>query len=203
VLESVGADPLGPYNYMGRLHSTNEDFFHIDGSVYKSPDGKLYHVWSGLDYLSRDGDPHDDVQSIFISEMSNPWTLKGDRVKISTPRFSWERTINEGPEIYEVKGTLLGVLFSAHSCWGNDYCLGYLQFSGGDLLDPNNWNKIPHPIYSTSSEVIAPGHCSCVSTDDGSLLFFHYKNSFSHTHAERRVGLRSFEVNQDGVPVVS
>ena len=87
VLESAGDDPMGPYAFKATpMPST----WNIDGS-YLAWAAELYLLWS--EWQGPD-------QSMWISRMTNPWTVTGSRVLISRPTNGWEtqggRT-NEAP----------------------------------------------------------------------------------------------------------
>ncbi|RPD44531.1 hypothetical protein DNI29_20570 [Hymenobacter sediminis] len=60
-----------------RLFSSLEDHWAIDGMVLEQND-KRYFIW-----LSRNR--VDIIQRLYISRMSNPWTLEGLRVELSYP----------------------------------------------------------------------------------------------------------------------
>ncbi|MBS1529168.1 MAG: glycoside hydrolase family 43 protein, partial [Bacteroidetes bacterium] len=105
VLENSSADPLqGKWVFKGKV-SDPTDKWAIDASVFINR-GQLYMIWSGWD-----GDT-DGEQDIFIAQLKNPWTVDGERVKLSYPLFDWEKNgdlhdasnpphvnVNEGPEI--------------------------------------------------------------------------------------------------------
>ena len=72
VLESEGADPMGPYHYKNKLKPTNSDPWLIDPSVLEVG-GKLYMLGSG------DAAPVTGTQNLTIAPMSNPYTVSGAR----------------------------------------------------------------------------------------------------------------------------
>ncbi|HEX8507337.1 MAG TPA: family 43 glycosylhydrolase, partial [Hymenobacter sp.] len=87
VLENASADPTtGTWTDKGRLFSPGADFWQIDGTVLEQ-NGNRYFIVSG--HNGTDG-----IQRLYISRMSNPWTLTGPRVELSHPEFAWE---NAGP----------------------------------------------------------------------------------------------------------
>jgi GH43 family beta-xylosidase len=80
VLENPSSDPLqGEWIMKGKV-SDPSDKWAINGTVFENR-GRLYLVWSGLE-----GDAN-GVQILNIAELVNPWTVKGKRVRISTPEF--------------------------------------------------------------------------------------------------------------------
>ncbi|MEO5714975.1 MAG: glycoside hydrolase family 43 protein, partial [Luteolibacter sp.] len=84
VLENASPDPMtGDWEMKGKL-ATPSDKWEIDGSVFEFG-GRRYFTWSGWE-----GDTN-GVQGIYLALMKNPWTLSGERVRISTPTYPWEK----------------------------------------------------------------------------------------------------------------
>lgn len=197
VLESEGTDPLGPYHYKARVFDPNHDTPQLDGSVLQW-EGELYFLVSVWD---------EHGQSLYIAPMSDPWTISGDRVRISTPDFQWERhlgTINEGP-VALIHDDDLFIIYSASACWGPEYKLGMLIFTGADVLDPDAWTKHPEPGFTLSEEngVYGPGHNSFFKSPDGTedWILYHANNSPSGVCDNRRTTrAQPFTWNEDGTP---
>jgi GH43 family beta-xylosidase len=143
----------------------------IDVSVFEHK-GQLYMLWSGWE-----GDGNGQ-QNIYIAKMENPYTIKGDRVKLSSPDYDWEKFgtkapphvgVNEGPELL-AHGNKLFIIYSASGCWTDHYALGMLTAkASANLLDPKSWTKSPNPVLETSVEnsVYAPGHNSFFKSPNG------------------------------------
>src|SRR5690554_7864175 len=73
VLVCDSQDPMtGNRSVKDKITNPN-DHWAIDGSILEH-DGKRYFIWSGWETLTN------IKQDIYISEMENPWTLKGERV---------------------------------------------------------------------------------------------------------------------------
>lgn len=180
VLESVGDDPMGQYVLKGQItDSTNQ--WAIDGTVLQYKD-ELYFIWSG--WIS----DADTWQNLYIAHMSDPWTIDGERVRLSRPTYSWERRggqpyINEGPvALIAPSGETVHIVYSASGSWCDDYCLGLLTFSGeGDILDPENWTKSEDPIFSQTEDIHGPGHCSFTTAADGSTWMVYHANLVAGT----------------------
>lgn len=175
VLENAAADPLeGNWIFKGKVADPS-DKWAIDGNVFTWKD-QLYMIWSGWE-----GDTNGQ-QDIYIAKMKNPWTIEGNRVKIASPQFDWEKhgdlndannpphvNVNEGPQAL-MHDDKLFIIFSASGCWTDFYALGVLSFTGKDnLLDAGNWKKHPEPFFKQSKEngVYAPGHNSFFKSPDG------------------------------------
>ena len=138
VLENKNEDPFsGDWELKGKLGDPG-DHWAIDLTVidYK---GKRYAAWSGWENYNN------VQQNIYIAELENPWTMKGDRVLLSVPSYEWELhgkvpiawqkntgeppflRINEGPQFLEHNNNLF-IVYSANACW-EDYNLGLLIFN--------------------------------------------------------------------------
>jgi GH43 family beta-xylosidase len=166
VLEG-GSDPNDPTSQPFKLKGKileKSDKWAIDGTVLQLDDDSLYFIWSGWE-----GDINGQ-QNLYIAPMSNPWTLSGERVLISTPNYDWETeemAINEGPQILKNDGKIF-IIYSASASWTAQYCLGMLFHEGGDMLTPSSWKKVPGPVFKASPEnsTFGVGHCSFVKSPD-------------------------------------
>ncbi len=214
VIENTAADPFtGTWTVKGKIGDRN-DHWAIDLSVFDFR-GKRYAVWSGWEG-SKNGQ-----QDIFISQMTNPWTLKrGKRVKISSPTYEWEQhgemsaegvkngepvriLVNEGPEPLQHDGRLF-VVYSANACW-LDYCLGLLTYKGkGSLLNAKNWTKSPTPVFTQAPEngVFAPGHGGFFVDGKGQDWMIYHANPTSTDGCgnKRAPHIQPFTWNADGSP---
>ncbi len=197
VLEGALPDPQGPFVLKGKLAAPT-DRWAIDGTILRMPGDKLYCIWSGWE------GSNNVAQHLYIAPMSNPWTISGERVRISTPEFDWERhgnpLINEGPEVLWHRDRLF-VVYSASGSWGDDYCLGLLTWTGGRVLDPKSWIKRPTPVFGRTPEVFGPGHCSFVKSRDGREDWMVYHSArTSGSGWDRRVNMQKFTWHPDGSP---
>lgn len=201
VLQSKTDDPQGEYVFKGKI-SDSTDKWAIDGTVLDM-DGKLYFVWSGWE-----GDVNVS-QNIYIAEMSNPYTISGERVLISQPENPWEMIgkpyVNEGPQILKKNGTI-HIVYSASGSWTDDYCLGLLTNTNGDVLNPSAWTKTG-PVFSKADTAYGPGHASFVKSPDGKedWIVYHACENSGGGWAGRSVRAQKFTWEKDfpkfGVPV--
>lgn len=166
-LEGQTADPLGAYTFKGKVAAPGADFYAIDPSVFQKADGSLYLLWSG--HAGPGGGP----QNIYIAPLSDPWTISGPRVQLSTPEFDWEKhgwRVNEGPEALTHNGTTY-VTYSGSGYTTPDYSLGLLTNKSGDLLNATAWTKSPLPVLSRyqgpDGLVSGPGHNGFFKSPDG------------------------------------
>ncbi len=174
-VENANADPMqGEWTFKGKI-ATPQDKWAIDASVFRH-EGKLYMTWSGWE-----GDTN-GRQDIYIAAMQNPWTVTGERVRISSPTYTWELNgtlkdasnpahvaVNEGPQ-YLARNNKTFMVYSASGCWTDQYALGMLTLAaGGNVLDSASWKKSTEPVFSSSvaNGVYAPGHNSFFTSPNG------------------------------------
>ncbi len=197
VLEGTTQDPREPFEFRGKIAAPT-DRWAIDGTVLQMPGDRLYFVWSGWEGT-------DNVaQNLYIAPMSDPMTISGERVCISRPEHDWEKIgqpwVNEGPEALW-NGDKLFLIYSASGSWGDNYCLGQLTWTGGDVLNPDSWVKKSSPVFASTKEVISPGHASFVTAGDGkeNWIVYHVAK-FPGAGWNRQVHLQPFTWHADGTP---
>ncbi len=211
VLENSSADPLqGEWTFKGKI-SDDTNKWAIDASVFENK-GKLYLIWAGWE-----GDENGE-QDIYIAQLKNPWTIASKRIKISSPKYDWEKygdlganskpphvNVNEGPEILEHKGKLF-LIYSASGCWTDYYALGMLSTTvNSNLLDSASWKKSEKPVFKASPEnkVYAPGHNSFFKSADGKQdwILYHANNAPGlGCGKQRSPRMQQFTWNTDGTP---
>lgn len=197
VLEGDSQDPQATYTLKGQI-STPADRWGIDGTVFQNGN-KNYFIWSGR----TNGSIVDsgNAQSLYISEMSNPWTLTGTRTMISTPTYSWEKNghwVNEGPEILK-HGNDVWLTYSASGYYTEQYALGALKLTGSNPLLASAWTKQSQPLFDQGNGVVSTGHASFVKSPDGTQdwLVYHARTSID---AARDVRIQPFAFGSNGVP---
>ncbi len=136
VLESKTDDIYGEYEFKAVL--APDGLNNIDGTFLKHG-GNLYYVCSA--YLKP---AH---QCIYISEMTNPYTLKSDSegVMLSKPEYKWEKNgwwVNEGPAVLYAEDEIY-LFYSASGYSSGEYCMGMLSLTGDDVMNKNSWYKSP------------------------------------------------------------
>ncbi len=136
-LENPSPDPLdGEWQMKGKVADPS-DRWAIDATVFEN-NSHLYMVWSGWE-----GEVN-GAQNLYLAELADPTTIKGRRVRISTPEYPWEKIgdlkprqateinpgadpgsplhvdVNEGPEILRHGGRIF-LVYSAGGCWTDYY----------------------------------------------------------------------------------
>lgn len=202
VLENDAADPTtGTWIEKGRLFSSPEDFWAIDGTILEQ-NGKRYFIWSGHNGI-------DGIQRIYISQMGNPWTLIGPRVELSHPEYIWENVgppyVNEGPEILK-HGDKTFLIYSASFCGTDQYALGQLTASStADPMLQASWKKSDKPVFSqdAANRAFATGHNSFFTSKDGKedWIIYHANSNPNEGCVEKRnPRMQKFTWNADGTP---
>lgn len=204
VLESAGSDPAGPYTDRGMLRTgdtpASEPIWAIDLTVQEIG-GRLYAVWSGWE-SNRDTDK--TPQQLYIAPMSNPWTISGDRVLISSPTASWEvgteLSLNEGPE-FLLHEKQMFIVYSTRESWLREYRLGQLRLvEGADPLLPQSWVK-SGPVFQGTDSVYGVGHASFITSPDGTenWIVYHSKRAVAPGW-DRVIRAQEFGWKPDGSP---
>ncbi|PGT84869.1 MULTISPECIES: glycoside hydrolase family 43 protein [Bacillaceae] len=204
VLENSSANPLeGEFIEKGQI-KTKWESFALDATSFEHK-GVRYLVWAQKD-------PEIFGNSnLYISEMENPWTLKGEQVCITTPEYDWEKIgflVNEGAAVLKRNGRIF-ITFSA-SATDFNYCMGILTADeNSDLLDPSSWHKTSEPVFVTSEETgqYGPGHNSFTVSEDGSqdILVYHARN-YKEIEGDplydpnRHTRVQPISWNEDGTP---
>jgi len=186
VLESESGSPFGPYRCRGRLETYG---WAIDGTPLVLDDGRLFLVWSGWPGRTN------GRQNIYIAPMSDPCTVSGPRVLIASPTEQWEcigMPICEGPQVLQSAGKIF-VVYSASASWTEDYCLGQLTNSDGDVLNPASWIK-RGPVFKKTEDVWGLGHCSFVKSpcQTQDWIIYHSKSSRAPGWEDRDVHAKPF-----------
>lgn len=204
VLENESANPLeGEWEEKGQV-KTKWESFALDATSFEHK-GVRYYVWAQKD-------PEIEGNSnLYISEMENPWTLKGEQVCITTPEYDWEKIgflVNEGAAILKKNGKIF-MTYSA-SATDHHYCMGLLTADeDSDLLDPNSWVKSPEPVFTTNeaNSQYGPGHNSFTVSEDGSLdLLVYHARSYKEIEGDplydpnRHARVQAIKWNEDGTP---
>lgn len=194
VLESESDRIDGPYGPPKLINTDpKNEFYAIDGSVFVHPNGKTYFLWAGH-----------PGHRIYISEMENPWTLKGERQLIEASGFGCEE-VREGPFVIP-HGNRIFLTYSACDTGKPDYMVGALWTTlDKDPMDPKSWTQIEKPILARADAngVYGPGHHSFFKSPDGTedWIAYHGKTTEAYTYNGRSTRLQRVEWGADGMPV--
>ncbi|KIV93041.1 hypothetical protein PV10_04286 [Exophiala mesophila] len=213
VLESTGSDPWTS-NYTFKSQLDTFDQFAIDGTYFIHSTG-LYHIYSCW---------HDKYISwpamLCITRMTNPWTVSStisERQIISRPDQPWEKTpygrtvndrlsSNEGPQ--QLTNAHTGQQFLIYSAARSDnrnYCLGQLELTGQDPMDPAAWTKFTRGCVfeeNPAAQVYGVGHASFTTSPDDkeNWIIYHGMHDFEKGWDARSIRTQHFTWNKDGSP---
>jgi GH43 family beta-xylosidase len=192
VLESEGTDPMGPYKYKGQLLND----WAIDGSVLVVG-SKRYFLFSSWE---------NSTQNVYIIAMSNPWTVTGNRTRITAPTYAWEKegsnSVNEGPNTLYHGGRTF-VTYSASQCADPGYKLGMLELTGSNPLDAAAWKKSGNPVFQTANGAYGSGHNGFFKSPDGTedwIVYHATTNANGSCGTDRTTRVQKFTWNSDGTP---
>lgn len=202
VLQAEGDDPFGNWSFKGIMMP---ELFCIDPTVYTTILGRQYICYSRVD--------EEYGQVLELCEMINPYTCSDRRTTIARAELDWElvepytgkRAIVEGAFFLERNGRFF-IIYSANGCWSDNYCLGILEYTGGDIMNAENWKKHPEPLLTMGNGVYGPGHASFFKSPDGSEVWCAYhgmlKSNKTSTPAKRCLNLQRVEFTSDGFPII-
>ncbi|MBQ8576856.1 MAG: glycoside hydrolase family 43 protein [Clostridia bacterium] len=200
IMESETEDPFGAWNFRG-LPAPN--LFAIDPTVYTDEDGRQYICYSRVD--------REYGQVLDIRELVTPFTFGEKTVMIAKAEYDWELVppydksrINEGA-FFVKRGKRLYILYSGNGCWSDDYCLGLLEHTGGDLLSADNWKKHEVPVFTKGNGVYGPGHASFFASPDGTEVWCAYHGMKEHNEhavcAPRYFNIQKMTFDEQDFPV--
>ncbi|WP_336292689.1 family 43 glycosylhydrolase [Cronobacter dublinensis] len=203
VLECAGSDPLtGTWVEKGQI-KTPYDTFSLDATTFEHQ-GKLWYLWA------QKAPDIPGNSNLYLCEMENPWTLKGEPVMLSKPELEWECRgflVNEGPAVVK-HGERLFVAYSA-SATDENYCMGLLWIDqAADMRNPRNWHKSPKPVFTTSYEnrQYGPGHNSFTTTPDGQDVLVYHARNYTEIEGDplwdpnRHTRVKLVTWDEDGMP---
>jgi uncharacterized sulfatase len=208
VLESAGADPLGPYTLHGPLYTGDhpetgaDNRWAIDGTILEL-DGRRYYIWSGWEDTR-------DEQWLYIAPMKDPVTIGGKRVRMCrNDDYLWERVgetptgrgLHEAPQVLQRNGRTF-VIYSCSGSWQPTYKLGLLELRpGGDPLQPADWRKHPQPVFQAFGDTFGVGHGCFVKSPDGREDWLVYHAKMDRAEGWRRAMFaQPFHWTPDGFP---
>lgn len=197
VLRSLTDDPQGEYEDLSfEAPISLGDCWAIGAMPFKAVDGEWYITFSGLK-------DHNSMfpQCTYIAPMNTPWEI-GERVLISEPEYGWEKSIQpiqEGQSVF-VNGDKMFLLYSANASWTEKYCIGMLEYKGGDVTNPASWEKKPNPVVASTIAVRGPGGpCMVRSQDDKEMyLLYHTTNVIYGGWSHRFTNLMKVDVDEKG-----
>lgn len=204
VLENSHPNPFrGTWVERGQVRTAWETFS-LDATTFTHR-GVRYLAWAQHE------PDMDNNTALWLSEMANPWTLKGPQIRLSTPEYDWECVgfkVNEGASVIARNGRLF-MTYSASATDAN-YCMGLLTVDAdADLMDPANWRKSPTPVFTSSDTTrqYGPGHnCFTVDRDGRTDVLVYHARQYKEIDGDplhdpnRHTRVQRLRWNADGTP---
>ena len=199
ILKSITEDPFDGFEF-GSM--PDPSIFAIDPSC-AIIDDKQYICYSEV---------VEGQQVLVIREMSDPLTFTENRAEIARAALDWELvegyreySINEGA-FFLKKGERLYIIYSANGCWSDDYCLGVLEYLGGEICDARNWKKHPEPLFVKGNGIYGVGHASFFASPDDSELWCAYhcllRSNPSLEEMDRHTCIQKISFDENNYPVM-
>ncbi len=209
VLESTSQDPSArSWIYKGKISDTSDQWA-IDGTVLKH-NGKNFFIWSGWESEATKLKQH-----LYIASMSNPWTISGERTKISSPTNVWEKYegsangdfvgatgVNEAPIILKKDAeSTVYLVFSVSRYNSDNYSLATMNLiHGGDPLNAAHWvNK--KRVFISANGVYGPGHNSFFTSGSEHWIFYHARNTANTPNGSRTARIQKISWDANGAPI--
>lgn len=197
------ADPLSGYWQPCRRVFTHIDSFSLDATHFVHQ-GKNWYLWAQKDPAIPGN------SNLYLAQLINPWTIKGQPVMLSRPEYEWECagfSVNEGPAVMR-HGDRLFVTYSA-SATDENYCLGLLSIDvNADPMLAGNWQKSARPVFGTSwqNRQYGPGHNSFTQDETGREVMVYHARNYTEIEGDplwdpnRHTRLKTFDWRDDGTP---
>ncbi|WP_145599883.1 glycoside hydrolase family 43 protein [Yersinia frederiksenii] len=203
-LECDATNPLtGKWIEKGRI-ATPLDSFSLDATHFEH-NGKHYYLWAQKD---------PEIQgnsNLYLAEMENPWTLKGEPVMLSKPELPWETIgfwVNEGPAVIK-HGERIFISYSA-SATDENYCIGLLWADiNSNILDAAQWHKSPEPVFQTQyqNRQFGPGHNSFTRNEHGEDVLVYHARNYTEIEGDplydpnRHTRIKTISWDEQGMPI--
>jgi len=169
VIENSAANPLeGTWSYKAKLADPSNDVMATDGTVMQY-NNQIYFLWSGWATATQPGSTI--KQGLYISKMSGPTALSGNRVQLTDPSLDYEKFastvngatvnqfLNQNPEVIRNSAGRPFVTFTAGSCSSDNVGLGLLSLRpGGDPMVAADWTKSTTAVFTGNGvDTFGPG----------------------------------------------
>ncbi len=178
----------------------------LDMTCFKAGDS-CYVCWS---YRYGIGTPKDTGSMLYIATVdeSRPERLTSEPVLLSRPLYGWENTSgtinNEGPYAL-ILGDTVYLAYSGGDAGGYYYVVGYLTAPAGrNLLDVENWTKLPTAVFSSSSieGIQGPGHNSFFRDEQGRLMIAYHAQE-REKYFKRCTAFHRVHLSKSGFPLLN
>lgn len=200
ILKSKTENPFDGFEFYSKPDTS---LFAID-PTFTEINGKYFICYSKVDSKCR--------QILEIREMDENLNFTDHYGVIAEAELKWEmvtgydvNTIVEGAFFLKKNGRLF-IIYSANGCWSDDYCLGILEYMGGDICDKKNWKKYPEPLFKKGNNVFGVGHASFFNSPDEKEIWCAYhclsQSNPSLEESKRYTCVQKIDFDENGFPIM-
>lgn len=200
VIESSDANPLtDTWTFKGQMVNSSADYYATNPTVTEI-NGTRYFLYAGRASAS------ETSLNIYISAMTNPWTLSGSRTEIYTSEDLSGTVNGEAPSVL-VSSDKVFLTYTANGC-GTEHGKTGLMYMDDLTKNPllvSSWTKVGTPVFDDHPEVSAfnPNHQTFFKSPDGTEVWFSYTARFDDgpwcdNHRTTRAQKLTFDAN--GMP---
>ena len=192
VLHNKSDNPIGSYEFLGVVKGL-ENTWSIDGTIMEH-DGDRWFIWT-------------NCAEMFMTKMDSPTSITGPHISLMKPELEFETKcglVNEGPAVLYRNGKT-HIVFSANDSKYDDYCLGIMSHTDGDIDNPSNWTKHSCAVFEKTDSIYGPGHCSFTTVDENDeivdYIVYHANLQSGSGWTGRSVWIQPFEWDDNDMPV--
>lgn len=175
VIESSDANPLTrTWSFKGQLVNPSFDFYATNPTVTEI-NGVRYFLYAG--HASADN----KALNIYMSAMTNPWTLSGARTEIYTSGDLSGTLNGEAPSVLVHAGKVF-LTYTVNGC-GTEHGktgLMYMDDATKNPLAVSSWTKVGTSVFDDNEQVSSfnPNHQTFFKSPDNSEVWFSYTARF-------------------------
>lgn len=200
VIESTDANPLtGAWSLKGQLVNASANFYATNPTVTQI-NGDRYFLYAGR------ASANATSLNIYMSAMTNPWTLTGPRTEVYTSGDLAGTENGEAPSVL-VNGGKVFLTYTVNGCGTEDGKTG-LMFMDDVSKNPlvvSSWTKVGTAVFDDNEEVSSfnPNHQTFFKSPDNTEVWFSYTSRFDDgpwcdNHRTTRAQKLTFDAN--GIP---
>jgi len=200
VIESSDSNPLtGTWTFKGQLFDASANHYATNPTVTEI-NGTRYFIWAGV------SDSGISPLNLYISEMTNPWTLSGSRVEIYTSGDLTETISGDAPNAL-VKDGKAFLTYTANGCGTSEGKTG-LMYMDDDTNNPlliASWTKEVSAVFDDNPDVSSynPNHQTFFKSPDNTEYWFSFTTRFDdgpYCDNQRSTRAQMLTFNGSGIP---
>lgn len=199
VIECSDSNPItGTWTFKGKLFDSEADYYSTYPTVTEI-NGSRYFLWSGR------ANADDGTTHLYISTMTNPWTLSGSRSQIYTAGDLPDTGSAESPTVLVNAGKVF-LVYMVNGCGSSDAKIGlmYMASDTDDPLETMAWTKMSSPVLDDNTEVSfnpnAPSFFKSPDNTEDWITFTALFDNGANCGNGRATRAQKFTFDGDGIP---